>query len=144
MSTNYNQTLTSHNTRLQSLIDVANDLPEAGSAGGGSEIETYEVTFKGDGWDLRSIQVIAPIINSEGNLEYAQGSVTNNYVLQVAKLVNVSILFVDNNYTLYEEGMPEVSFETSGTIIFGSLLVAGLINLDLNGAPSSFTITLNP
>ena len=43
MLTNYNQTLTSHNTRLQSLIDVANDLPEAGSAGGGSEIETCSI-----------------------------------------------------------------------------------------------------
>lgn len=41
----YLETLTSHNTQLQGLIDKANALPDAGGSGGGGSVETCTVTI---------------------------------------------------------------------------------------------------
>lgn len=46
----YLETLTSHNTQLQGLIDKANALPDAGSGGGSGEILTATVEIVTGGW----------------------------------------------------------------------------------------------
>lgn len=41
----YLETLQSHNTRLSTLVDKANSLPEAGGSGGGVSVETVTLTI---------------------------------------------------------------------------------------------------
>ena len=71
----YLDTLTSHNTQLQGLINKANALPNAGSGGGGSlatctvtTVNNAECSWVG-GAPCECLYIYATVLNDAGNME---------------------------------------------------------------------------
>ena len=114
MST-YNSIISQNNSRLQSLIDTANNLPEAGS-GGTTEIETCSVTinFTGSG-DPRNAYI--------SGIQLVDGAITPLYILDE-----------DNNYTTGVTSPyiitniikdTALTFSISGSFLLGALKSEG-------------------
>lgn len=68
----YLDTLTSHNTLLQGLINKANALPDAGSGGGGGSLATCTVTIVNNvatAWEEENLVIATTVLNDNGIIE---------------------------------------------------------------------------
>lgn len=118
----YKSTLQEHNTLLQHAIDKANDLPNAGSGGGGA-VETCTLKLVGDYVESIHVhspasisQVIYPTLNDAGSVIWETIDKEGDFFETLVEIENVVVgQFVVVGYNTAE--MPAVITENAEFLV---------------------------
>ena len=123
----YLETLQSHNTRLSTLVDKANSLPEAGGGSGGASVETCTVTITnniGSKLSWTDLQIGIPVVNSDGTVGCTKFCAISSGSPTYTNALANSVMFVTYNDIAYElSGETKITL-TNITSVYSGLLYA--------------------